>query len=117
MGELNSNRNVRIAADTVKGARDCSLSLVGPEADIAVGDAPIGQHGGRFDRQQCCAGQCQMTEMNEMPICHAAVDRRVLAHRSDNDPIGKLNSADLERGKKLGHDFTMSPSFASSRWL
>ena len=107
MGELNRDRDVRIAADALQRAGDRSLRpapsdqrptspwVMRPSGSTAVASI-VGN----------AAPQRQMTEMNEMPIGHAAVDGRVLAHRSDHDPIGKGDTSYFELREKLGHDFT-----------
>jgi hypothetical protein len=41
--------------------------------------------------------------MNEVPVGHATLHGRVLAHRSNYDPIGKRDATDLELCEKLGH--------------
>ena len=46
-----------------------------------------------------------MAEMDEVPVGHAAIDGRILAHRRDDDAVGEarpptssgVNSADMGR--------------------
>ena len=47
--------------------------------------------------EQRRTGQREMTEMNDVPVRHAALLRRVLAHRRDHDAIGELQRSDPER--------------------
>ena len=54
---------------------------------IGVGNPAFGNDGGRFDSQQCRARHGQLAQMNEVPVVHAAVDCRVLAHWRDDDAI------------------------------
>jgi hypothetical protein len=35
--------------------------------------------------------------MDDVPIGHTAILGRILAHRRDDDPVAKLEAADLER--------------------
>src|SRR5690349_17185622 len=41
--------------------------------------------------------------MDHMPIGHASIDRRILAHRRDDDAVGKLELADAERREQHAH--------------
>src|SRR5688572_14379232 len=43
-----------------------------------------------------------MAEMNDVPIAHATVFRRVLAHRRDDNAIGQLKLADTDRLEQFG---------------
>ena len=79
------------------------LGLVRPEAHVGVGDAAFGQNGGRLDGQQRRARQREMAEMDEVPVGHAAVDGRVLAHRRDDDAVGQLEGTDAKRCKQRAH--------------
>ena len=66
-------------------------------------DAAFGRDRGRLDRQQRGAGQRQMAEMDHMPVGHAAVFGRILAHRRDDDAVGEAQAADVEWGEQSGH--------------
>src|SRR3974390_469069 len=44
-----------------------------------------------------------MTEMNDVPVGHAAIDSRVLAHRRYDNAVGQLEGADTKRTKQLAH--------------
>ena len=62
-------------------------------------------HGGRFDGQQRRAGECQVAEVDDVPVGRAALVGRVLAHGRDHDPVAQLEAADAERGEqtRLAH--------------
>ena len=45
----------------------------------------------------------EMTQVNDVPVGHAAIDGRVLAHRRDDNTVGQLESADPQRSKQNGH--------------
>src|SRR3979411_3314336 len=44
-----------------------------------------------------------MAEVNEVPIGHAPIDGRVLAHRRDDDAVGQLLAADPKRREQRAH--------------
>ena len=44
-----------------------------------------------------------MAEVNEVPVAHAPVDGRVLAHRRDDDAIGQFLATDPERREQRAH--------------
>src|SRR2546426_5942553 len=58
------------------------------------------------ERTTCLLDQASITEvskMNEMPIVSVSVVARVLAHRRDEHPIGKLYFSNRERIKQASH--------------
>ena len=49
-----------------------------------------------------------MTEVNDVPVGHAAIDGRVLAHRRDDNTIGQFEGTDAKRGEQHAHaDFSL----------
>src|SRR4029077_10495646 len=44
-----------------------------------------------------------MAEMDEVPVGHASVDSRVLAHWRDDDTVGQLEGTDAKRCKQRAH--------------
>ena len=80
--------------------------FIGPEARVTVGDPPFGRDGGCFDRQQRRARKREVAEMNHVPIGHAPVVGRILAHRRDHDAVGELEAADLQWAEQGGHGLT-----------
>jgi hypothetical protein len=105
MCELDRDGHRRPATDALEGATDRLFRLVRPEPDVGVGNAPFGQHGGRFDREQRRTGQREMTEVDEVPVRHAAVDGGVLAHRRNDDAVRERDVGDRDGGEQLrcGH--------------
>jgi hypothetical protein len=45
----------------------------------------------------------RLPQVNDVPVSHAAIDSRVLAHRCDDNTVGQLESADPKRSKQNGH--------------
>ena len=54
-----------------------------------------------------------MAKVDRVPVRHAPVLRRILAHGRDHDAVGELQVSDLERGEQLGHD---NLYFAGTGW-
>lgn len=97
MIQLEPDRNVGPAPNAFQGAPHCGLSLFVPEPDVGVSNSSLRQDGGRFDGQQRRTRNRQLAEVNQVPVGHASVLGRVLAHRSDHDPIAQLQLPDLDR--------------------
>jgi len=102
MRELDRDRHVGPAPHPLERPRHRRLGGVVPQPDVAIGDPPLGQHRGRLDRQQRGARQREMTQVDHVPVGHAAIDRRILAHRRDHDAIGELHRAEAERFEQSG---------------
>ena len=103
MAELDRDRHVRPAPHARQHPRHRLLVGVRPQAGVAVADAPFRRDRGRLDRQQRRAGQRQLAEVDDVPVGHAAVLGRILAHRRDDDAVAKLEAADIERAEQSGH--------------
>jgi hypothetical protein len=107
--QLNGNLHVGPAADAFQHPGDRGFCRVVPESHIGVGDPCVGQDGSRLDGQQRRTRERKMAEMDEVPVGHAAIDGRVLAHRRDNDPVGQFEGTDPKRCKQRAHaNFSMS---------
>jgi hypothetical protein len=103
MSELNGDRYLRPAADAFEHMRHIAFICIAPQSGIGIGDAPFRQHRGGFDGEQRRTRQCQVPEMDKVPVGHAAIDRRVLAHRRDHDAVDEVEPADTERGEQSAH--------------
>ena len=57
----------------------------------------------------------QLAEMDQVPVGHPSVLGGVLAHRRDDDAIGKLQCADGERFKEFGRAHEVQASMVSSK--
>ncbi len=74
-----------------------------PESDIGVGDPPLWQDGSRLDGQQRRTRERKMAEVDEVPVGHATVDGRVLAHRRDDDAVGQIEVTDAKWCEQRTH--------------
>jgi len=74
MRQLNGNWYVGPAVDGLKRPGDGSFRRVVPEPHIAVGDPSLWQNSGRLDGQQRCTRERKMTEVDDVPIGHAAIE-------------------------------------------
>src|SRR4051812_41546189 len=77
--------------------------LVVPDAEILRTDASLGKHGGCLSQHQSGATNRTTPEMNEMPVVSVSVAARILTHRRDEHPIGKLRISNRERIKQARH--------------
>jgi hypothetical protein len=81
---------------------------IAPKAQIAGGDAALGENGGSFKDDQAGAALGTAAQMDEMPIGGDAVVRGVLAHGGDTDAIGQRDRLELQRRKKrMAHELKM----------
>jgi hypothetical protein len=80
------------------------LAGVGIKAEAAVGDAAAALHMGRLDHQHAGAGIGQHAEMGDVPIGTDAVVGAVLAHRRDDDAVGKLEAGEFDGREQSAHD-------------
>ena len=65
---------------------------------------PSGRHRGRLEDHQAGARQREVAEVDQVPVARRAVDGRVLAHRRDDDPVGKRQAAESQRVEQVsGH--------------
>ena len=67
---------------------------------VAVGDAAVLGHRRRLDEHEAGAAEREAAEMDEMPVGGVAVDRRVLAHRRDDDAVLERQCAERERAEQ-----------------
>ncbi len=106
MRQLKGDGDIRPAPNTLDRTADRGFGFVVVQTDVGVRDAAFGRNGGRLDRQQRRAGESQVTEVHQMPISHAPVFGRVLAHRRNHDPVAQFQIPNAERLKEsgLGHD-------------
>ena len=61
-----------------------------------MGDAAVALDMGRLDDHQSGAGIGQHAEMHQVPVIGAAVVGRILAHRRDDEAVGKLETGELD---------------------
>ena len=108
--ELNRERHVRIPPYARKDATHRRLGLVGPQADIGVGDPALGQNGGRLDGQKGGAGKGELAQMDQVPVGHAAVLGGILTHGRYDDAIGEFESGDAKRREEFGRAHGLSCS-------
>jgi hypothetical protein len=87
MRQLNGDRYVRPAPDAFQRPGNCGFCRIVPEPHIGVGDPRLGENGGGLDGEQRGARERKATEVDDVPIGHAAIDGRVLAHRRDDNAV------------------------------
>ena len=87
MRQLNGDRYVRPASYAFQRPGNRGFCRIVPEPHIGVGDPCLGQNGGGLDGEQRRARERKMTEVDDVPIGHAAIDGRVLTHRRDDNAV------------------------------
>jgi hypothetical protein len=95
---------MRLVARKASTTRFNAISLASfhkPQA--ARRNAALRLDAGGFDDQQAGTGQGQLAVMHQVPVLGTAVNGGVLAHRRDDNAIGQLDAADLERRKQVRH--------------
>lgn len=73
-----------------------------PEADVARGDAAVGEDRGRFEDGEGGAAEGEGAEVDEVEVGHEAVQGRVHAHGRDGEAVGEGEAAELEGGEEGG---------------
>ena len=92
MSELN-RRHRSIGAQKRSDALERRNLSVMPQTEVAMGDAPFGDHSRRLGHHDAGAALCELAEMNQMPVIGHAVLGRVLAHRRNHDPVLRRDAA------------------------
>jgi hypothetical protein len=90
MRQLDGDGHVGPAPNALQGTGNRRFRRIVPESHVGIGDPSVGQDGGRLYGQQRRAREGKMAEVNEVPVGHAPVDGRVLAHRRDDDAVGQF---------------------------
>ena len=101
MSDLDAYGSISKPFTDLDHPRHCRFVVVVVEAAAAVGDASFARDMGRLHHQQPGAGIGEMAEVDEMPVVHAAVVGRVLAHRRDDDAVGQRDAAELDGSEEL----------------
>nr|GEU28584.1 hypothetical protein [Tanacetum cinerariifolium] len=99
--QLHRNRHGRPAPHRFQRAAHGGGRGVVVQAHVGMADAPFRQHGRRFDGEQRGARLRQLAQVHLVPVVHAAVGGRVLAHRRDHDAVLQREIADVQRCKQL----------------
>jgi hypothetical protein len=117
MGELDAELDRgHPGARPVDDRLDGGFVVVAVEAEAALGDAAVALDVGRLEAEQAGARHRQHAVVDLVPGLGAAVDRRVLAHRRDDDAIGERHAAELDGREELdGHVNLVIPSEAARR--
>ena len=82
-----------------------------------MGDAAVPFNVGGLHDNKGSAGMRQHAEVHEMPVIGAAIVGRILAHRRDDDAVGKFEARHTKRreqGTGHGIDSTLAGSAALS---
>jgi hypothetical protein len=67
------------------------------EANIGIGDPPPGQDCSRLNGEERGTRERELTQMDQVPVGHASILGRVLAHGRDHDATGEFELSHPER--------------------
>src|SRR5438270_11230867 len=70
-----------------------------PDAEIVRTDPSLRQNRRRLGKYQSGATNRSTSKMHQMPVVSISVLTRILAHRRDEPPMGKIHISDPERIK------------------
>lgn len=117
MRELDRDRHGRMPAQRAQHTRQRRLGGTVVQAQVAGGDAAAGLHRSGLGEQRAGARQCQLPEVDQVPVGGLAVLGRVLAHGGSHDPVGQRKPTQLARGEELAHGggFRVAASRAAGR--
>src|SRR5437868_12874547 len=102
MGQLHSGDAPLFMNESDDSTQHLDMSVV-PDAEILRTDSSFGENGRRLSKYQSGAANRTTTKMNQMPVSSVSVLARILAHRRDEHPIGKVQISNRERIKQSGH--------------
>ena len=79
--------------------------LVVPQRGVADRAAAAARNLGRLHHDEAGAAHRVAAGVDEVPVGGEALDRRILVHGRDHDPVLEAHAPDLERGEqhRLGH--------------
>ena len=109
MRELDHHGGLRALAHRGQDRLQRGFGGVVVEAETAGRDAADRLHRGRLDAEDRSPRQRQRIDVGEVPVIGLAVDGRVLAHRRHHDAVGKVQAAQLDRGKQSAHGMGSGP--------
>jgi hypothetical protein len=110
MRDLNAEFGAAGAPRARDHPRQRRLVVVGIKPQAAMGDAAVALNVGGLHDYQRGAGICQHAEVHQMPVIGAAIVGRVLAHRRDDDTVGKV-----ETGQPVGRKQGAAHGIPNSR--
>jgi hypothetical protein len=103
MGELDAELHAgHPATNPFDDRLQRALVVVAVEARAALGDAALALDMRGLEAQQAGTRHRQHAVVHLVPGLGAAVDRGVLAHRRDDDPVGQGDAAQLDGREQLG---------------
>ena len=70
--------------------------FVGPQAEVAIGDATFGRDGGRLEDDEAEAAEREPAQVREVPVIGHAVDGRILAHGRHDGAVAQREAAQVE---------------------
>src|SRR2546430_13765342 len=74
-----------------------------PDAEVLRTDPSLRQNRRRLGKYESGAANRATAEMNQMPVGSVSVLARVLTHRRDEHPIGKIQISNRESIKQARH--------------
>jgi hypothetical protein len=102
MGQLHSGDAPLFMNEPDDSTEHLDVPIV-PNTEILRTDPSLGKDGGCLGKYQSSAANRTAPEMNQMPVSGVSVLTRILAHRRDENPIGKIQISNREGIKQASH--------------
>src|SRR5437588_6252044 len=99
MSQLHSGDAPLFMNETDDSTQHLDVPIV-PDAEVLRTDPSLRQNRRRLGKYQSGASNRATTKMNQMPVGSVSVLARVLTHRRDEHPIGKIQIANRESIKQ-----------------
>lgn len=100
MGELDADLGA-LGVDEIHDPLQRGDVRVRPQAEIAIGNAPLGDDARGLDQDQPEAAQREAAKMHQVPVIGEAVLGRILAHRGHHRPVAEGDAAQREGRKQM----------------
>jgi 2,5-diketo-D-gluconate reductase A len=102
VGKLNA-RDCALVVDEARDPRERLEVLLAPNAEILRRNPPLRRNRRGFREHKPGSANCARSQMSEMPVVGAAVDRGILAHRRNADAIGESDVAQPKFAQQVRH--------------
>jgi hypothetical protein len=101
MAQLDAGRHPVLAVHGGDSRQAVDLAIV-PQARAAMGDATVAGHRRGLHERRTDPAEREPGMMPVVPVLHLPLDRLILAHRRDDDPIAQFELAQADGREQLG---------------
>ena len=93
MAQLKANGRIGVLVHMADDALPGALLVVVPQPRAAGRDAGVGRRAGHLGHHQRGAAHCPGRQVHQVVVARHAVQRRILGHRRDDDPVFQRQAA------------------------